>query len=114
MIKCFDVMSMVIDEANDRFAPLWKVNNEKYDILKQYCEYIDKLANDFDGLSFDVEVDEIQMIIKITLECLDIVIEEPTHYFYELAKRTNEFRFSVSEDGNLNISFVFPSIWERV
>lgn len=114
MINCFDVVSMVIEDANNRFTPLWKVDNEKHDILKQYCEYMDKLSTDFNGMSFDVEIDEIQMTIKIVLECTDIIIEQPTHYFYELAKRTNKFGFSVSEDGNLNISFVFPSIWERV
>jgi hypothetical protein len=105
---------MVVDEANNRFAPLWKLDNEKHDILKQYCEYMDVLSKDFNGISFDVEIDEIQMNIKIILECPDIIIEQPTHYFYEVTKRTVKFGFSVSEDGNLNISFVFPSIWERV
>lgn len=114
MIKCFDVVSMVVDEANCRFSPLWKIDKEKHDILKQYCDYMDKLSADFGGKSFDVEVDEIKMTIQIVLECPDIIIEQPTHYFYELAKRAVNFGFSVSEDGNLNISFVFPSIWERV
>ena len=34
-VKCFDVVSMVVDEANSQFAPLWKPNEEKYKILKQ-------------------------------------------------------------------------------
>ena len=27
-IKCFDAVSMVVDEATSRFAPIWKENKE--------------------------------------------------------------------------------------
>lgn len=113
-IKCFDVINMVVEEANNRFSPLWKINNDKLSVLKQYSEAIDKLSKEFSGVSFDVEVDEISMEITIALECDEIIIEDEKHLFYELAKRTVRYSFSVSEDKNLLVKFVFPSVWEKV
>lgn len=112
-VKCFDVVKMVTDEATEQFAPIWNLNKAKEDVLKQYCSVIDKLAIDFDGNSFDVEVDEVTMAISITLECGDITITEKNDPFYELIKRTISVGFSVSDNEMLNVKFVFPSVWDR-
>lgn len=112
-VKCFDVVSMVVDEATSQFAPLWKINKEKYRILKQYCDVLDCLAKEFDGESFDVEVDDIAMTITIKLECHEITIESKNHNYYSLAQRTIAFGFSTTEEGLLCAKFVFPSVWDR-
>lgn len=111
--KCFDVVSMVVDEATSQFAPIWKENEEKKEILEQYCEVIDSLSNEFDGESFEVDVDDIKMTISIKLECQDMTLRSKNHKYYELAQRAVSFGLSVSESGNLVVEFVFPSIWER-
>ncbi len=112
-IKCFDVVSMVVNEATSQFAPLCKINEEKYEILKQYCEVIDSLVVEFDGESLDVEIDDIEMTITIKIECQDIVIKSQNHNFYSLAQRAIEFGFSATEEGLLCAKFVFPSVWDR-
>lgn len=112
-VKCFDVVSMVVEEATERFSPSWRVNQKSYDILRQYCEVLDFLAKEFDGESFDVEVDEIKMTVAISMECHDMVIESQDHKYFSLAKRALSFGFSVSENGLLCMKFVFPSVWER-
>lgn len=113
-VKCFDVVSMVVDEANSQFAPLWKPNEEKYKILKQYCEALDSLAEEFDSESFNVEIDDISMTIAVTMECSDITIQSDKHKFYDLAKRTISIGFSASKDGFVCVKFVFPSIWDKM
>ena len=110
-VKCFDVVSSVVDEATKRFS--LKVNEENYDILQQYCEYIDCLAEEFYGESFDVEVDEIKMTIAIRMECTSMLIKTKEHEYYSLAEQALSVGFSVTEDGNVCIEFVFPSVWER-
>ena len=45
MITCWDATQMVVEEASARFAPEWKENPEKKDILKDYCILIGHLAN---------------------------------------------------------------------
>lgn len=112
-VNCFDVVSMVVEEATRQFSPLWKLDRESNKILEQYCSVIDSLANDFGGESFDVTIDDIAMTITIVMECEDMTIESKNHKFYDLARRSKAFGFSVSEDGNLNVKFVFPSVWVR-
>lgn len=112
-VKCFDAVSMVVEEATAQFAPIWKLDKEKYRILKQYCEALDAIAEEFDGRSFDVEIDDIAMTIAITLECPELIIESNNHRYCSLAQRAISFGFSVSEDGLLNAKFVFPSVWEK-
>lgn len=113
-VKCFDVVSMVVEEASKQFSPLWELNKDSYNILKQYCSVIDSLAEEFDGESFDVFIDDIKMTVGITLECSDITIESASHNFYKLAQRSNSVSFSTSEDGNLNVKFIFPSVWRKI
>lgn len=113
-IKCFDVVSMVVEEACDQFSPLWKLDKEKYRVLERYCKIIDDLSDEFDGISYDVEVDDITMTIAITLECQDMNIQQQSHKYYALAQRAVTFGFSVSNDGNLNVEFVFPGVWYKI
>lgn len=112
-IKCFDVADMIIDEATKRFSPLWKMNEERLDIFKEYCKGVDTLAEEFDGESIEVEVDEITLEVTVILECDEVIIETDNHMLYELAKRTIRYGFSTSEDGNLLVKFVFPSLWDK-
>ena len=113
-VNCFDVVSMVVEEATKQFSPLWKLDKESNRILEQYCSVIDSLAEEFSGESFDVTVDDIAMTITIVMECEDMTIDSKTHKFYSLAKRSKALGFSVSENGNLNVKFIFPSVWTRV
>lgn len=113
-VKCFDAVSMVVEEASKQFSPLWELDKNSYDILKQYCSVIDSLIEEFDGESLDVSVDDIKMTVGIVLECPDIVIESASHNFYKLAQRSDSVSFGVSEAGNLNVEFVFPSVWRKI
>lgn len=113
-VKCFDIVSMVTEEATSQFAPLWKVNTEKQKVLEQYCEALDELAEEFDGESFEVDVDDIKMTIAITMECEDMTIESSSHKFYALAQRAIALQFFASDDDLLGVRFTFPSIWDKV
>lgn len=113
IVTCFDVVSMVIDEASNQFSPLWKINEENYKILRQYCSFIDGLAKEFDGESYEVEVDEIKMTISIKMECADVTIESKSHKFLELSKRAISVGFSSVSDEMMAVEFVFPSVWDK-
>ena len=111
-VKCFDVVESVVEVANERFAPIFTLDEHKYDVLKNYCEAIDDLSDEFDGEYFEVDVDEDTMEVKISLECPDMTIESRDHVFWELAKRSVRMSFSTSGE-SLRVSFVFPSIWKK-
>ena len=111
-VKCFDVVESVVEVANERFAPIFTLDEQKYDVLKNYCEAIDDLSDEFDGEYFEVDVDEDTMEVKISLECPDMTIGSRDHVFWELAKRVVKVSFSASGE-NVRASFVFPSIWKN-
>ena len=112
-IKCTDTVLELVDEGTKRFRPIFRVDEYKLDILKQYCGYIDDMISEFNALSYDVEIDEISMNISISIECEEIIIENYKHVFYELIKHTNVHKFSVSKDNNLVVTLVFPPIWYK-
>lgn len=113
MIKCFDVVEMVTEEASRQFSPLFRENAERKSILKEYCAALDEMAEDFNGEAFEVSVDDIEMTISIKLACSDILIQSKEHPFYELVKRSARFNISHGDGDNLAVEFVFPSIWEK-
>ena len=111
-ITCESVVEMVVTEASDQFKPLWKINNESYNILKQYCQAIDTIADDFNGSAYDVTIGEYKMNVIITVTVDDLISERKSDAFRQLVERAVSVRFYPT-DGNLNIQFEFPSIWEK-
>ncbi len=85
-VKCFDVAEMVIDEAAKRFNPLWILNTESFETFRQYCSVIDSISDKVEAEALTVSVDEISLQLEITLSC----------------------------NNNLNVNFVFPSLWDKV
>ena len=112
IIKCEDVVSMVVEEATAQFAPLWKRKEEDYNIIKQYSKALDNMASEFGGVAFEVDVDEIKMTVSISLECEEMIVHAKNHEFYQLAQRAVSFGFSTAGE-NIIVNFVFPSLWER-
>lgn len=112
-MKCFDVAKMVIENANEKFSPLWEPDEKTLDIFESYCNAIDALADEFGGVSYEVEVNEENFEITVVLECDKAIAQSSEHTLYELIKRSVRYGFSVSKDGTLLVKFVFPGIWDR-
>lgn len=112
MIKCYDVVSMVTDEATAQFGSLWKVNENRQNELKHNCELIDSLSQECGGISYEVDIDDITMEISVAMECDELVVNDKDSVFYKLLERVKGLKFG-STDENLCIKFVFGSIWDR-
>lgn len=114
-VRCYDVVSMVTEEADKQFGSMWKINQDKQSLLEDYCDIIDEIAQEFGGVSYEVDVDDITMDISVRLVCGDITIRFEEHNFYQLIQRTKAFGFSVAEDNeSLCVTFVFAGIWDKV
>lgn len=112
-IKCFDVVKPIVEEATDQFGSLWKINEDYYNILKQYCEAMDIIAKEHEGEAFDVEIDDVLMTIAIGIECIDFTVEDKNDLYYELVKRAISFGFEHISGDSILVKFTFPSIWEK-
>ena len=112
-MTCYDAAEMVLDEATQRFAPLFRENRENKLILRQYCDALDLLAEEFDGVSFEIDVDEITMEITLTMECGEIELSSAKHRLFQLAALSKKFSIRHGEGDTLALAFTFSPIWER-
>lgn len=121
-MKLFDIVSSIVEEGCSQFnaaaasvgAYEWVVHEEHYGILSTYCDAIDRISDEFNGISYDVEMDETTGEITISLECSDFSATSSEHVFFDLIKHTEKWGFSVSDDGNLLMTFRFPTVLEHV
>lgn len=111
--NCFDVASMVLDEATDRFGKTWKINGDKERALSQACKDIDDIAEEFDGVSYEVDVNEITMDITISLVCGEIVVRGSDSKLYSAMRNAKRVTFKNADGDNIRIDFIFGGIWEK-
>ncbi|MBR5014295.1 MAG: hypothetical protein IKY16_06785 [Bacteroidales bacterium] len=109
-INCFDTVSMVVEEATERIKPL-KLQEDRLEILKEYCEAIDVLIQEHDATAIDAEIDENTHHVHIAMLVPEFVLKGKQSEFFRLIQCTDSFGFSVDEDGDLIVKFTFPSLW---
>lgn len=110
-IKCYDAARMVLDEATKQFAPLFDEDAGKVLKLKGECEYIERIADAFGGVSYEIEVNPENFDIKISVSCQDKVIVRSEGIHRSGAKYID---VSIDEDGGDNLiclTFVFDGVW---
>lgn len=112
IIKCFDVATMVTDEATEQFGSLVREDREKKNFLKYCCSVIDDISERFNGVAFEVDVDDETTDITISLTCSEFELGVDDR-FYELLKSAKSFGVKVSEDDAecIKLDFVFGGIW---
>ena len=110
--KSYNVVSEVLDEASKRFSPLFKQNDDKRKGIQKICEMIDNIVEPFDGESFDIEVDEENKNICMSLECHDVTIDSKTHPLYGVIGCSCSFQVSHKDSDTMILQFTFPSIWD--
>lgn len=111
--KCFDVVTMVTDEATEQFGILLREEQGKKDSLKSYCDIIDTLAERFGGVSFEVEVDDETTNITVSLVCEEFEIDSCSDKFYELVSAAKRIGFKAADNDMVQINFEFEGIWVR-
>lgn len=106
--KCFDVVKMVTNEATSQFAPLFYENSVKLSHIEKLCSYIDFLIEKYNGISCDVEINSINLEIKITItfQTNEIVLSKDFAYH-------NQISFHSINDKYIDLEFLFPGIWSK-
>lgn len=114
MVTCFDIVSMAVEEATEKYAGKYHLNHTDFGYLETYCEIIDSLADEFDVSSFEVYINEKDMTIAVCMECEEVIVSHADHAFYALAENSIFVYFTATHGDNMQIKFVFPSVWRRV
>ena len=113
IVNCYDVVEMVTEEATTQFGVLLKVDEAKLHKLKSCCEMIDDLSKKFNGISYEVEVNDDTTDITISLVCGEFAIDKTTSSFYNLIKMVKKINFKPYEEEQIQIDFTFGGIWVR-
>lgn len=111
--KCFDVVTMVTDEATAQFGSLLCEEQSKKETLKVYCDMIDSLAERFDGVSFEVEMDDDTTDITVSLVCGEFEIDDCSDDFYKLVEAAKKVSFRAADDDTIQVDFKFGGIWVK-
>lgn len=112
-VKLSYVLDEVIEDANEDFGSLYKVDEERLRILRQYCDVVDEICQEgrFDSKSIEIDSDNMNVIVEIAGNYLSIY--EGRDKFLKLADRAVKYGFrtdGTGEDVKLIVWFVFPPI----
>lgn len=109
-VKCFDVASMVIEEATKQFGSTLRLDDGKLAELEKQCEVIDTIAGYFDGVSYEVTVDNETTDITIALVCGEITILNKSSSF-DVVKCAKKLKFGAVDNEHFQVDFVFDGVW---
>lgn len=109
----FSVAESVIQDANERFAPLFEPVQKRIDFLRKYCDAFDILIKENDADSFDFEVDEENMTIHIELVFESVECNKDHPQLCQLIKNSTSFSVRHKDGDHISMSFVYPSLWEK-
>ena len=114
-VTCFDAVSFVLDDAQERFGASWKLNNNELKRLKLDCSEMDAVVQEFNCESVEAEIDEETMELTVSLACEEMTFEYGrSNPFFKVIQRTSAFGFKQSDDGNLVAFFRYGSLFSRV
>lgn len=108
----------VVDCATKHFGEKYKLNAEKMKTVESVCDILGRLAIKFDGTCINIDVDEADRVLVLSLECDEIVIENRQACiewveFFDLIKIVDSFRFKKAGKGMLRSEFIIGSLWEN-
>ena len=110
----FDVAQMVFDDANERFAPSFVLQEDRLETFRQYCSVIDMILKEFNGETLEISVDEISMQVTVRIGIDSLIVDRPERsLIMELLSRAVSFAMEGGDDSPLLLTLVFPSLWGR-
>ncbi|MCD7821039.1 MAG: hypothetical protein LUG64_02380 [Clostridiales bacterium] len=104
-------MREVTDEATRQFGYLFHEDQTRKQDLQTCCKHIDNLAERFNGVSYDIEVNEDTMDISIALNCDEFQIEDHSDEICVLMDYTKYVSFKKYAEDVVQIKFIFDGIW---
>lgn len=112
MIKTFDVLEAVVEEATSQFAPNLVLSAERMAEMKNVCKLVDFVIKDFDCDAYEVDTDIETASVMISVECMDIVMENgDSHPFFKLIREAKMFTLKNVDKESMRLTFFFDKIW---
>lgn len=110
-MKIFDIVDAVITNIDDVRNGLKKIDSEKFDILREYCDVIDTILSDYDGSKSSVSVDPDTNYVTISIEVVVFSANRFNQSYFDIIERSISLTVSNANNGNVEMEFVFPSVF---
>ena len=110
-INCFDMVEIAIDSFSTSNTDVVRVSPSKKELLRHYCDILQKISDDFDGAGFSVDIDEHTMDITVSLVCEDFEVRTMKQEFINLLNDLKGFGVKYFDDDHYEVSFTFEGIW---
>lgn len=111
-VSCADVVSMVLEDAAERFGAAYTLDQDAAGRLMEDCAALDTVVNEFSCGSVEAEVDEDKMELVVTLSCDEMTLENGrTSAFFDAIKNASSFGFRGSGEDCLLVFFRFDDLF---
>lgn len=111
-VNSFDVVSIVIDEASKKFGNDYFVDTERLNLIKGYCEAIDRIMEENESRSIEAEIKESDKSINISFSCDVFSAYSDDNVFCSLVLCSNAIGFYIDEDDqSAIIELNFDGVW---
>lgn len=114
-VTCYDAVSMVLDDAAERFGQNRKLNQETLERLQAACKLMDSIVEEIDCDSIEAEIDENTMDLIVTLCCEDLTMcYGRSHPFFKIIQHADSFGFRNGGENRLLVFFRFVGVFTHV
>lgn len=113
LVKCFDVVKPIVEKATQQIGSRFAVDKSKESTLKACCETLDYISIRFNGISYEVSVEENTDII-ISLVCDRLEFDRSSERIHALFEQTKTLGFTALNEDSIQIDFVFSGIWTPI
>lgn len=110
-MKSFEIVNALVKVQNEKIRKNYQINAKAYDILRQYCDYIDVSAEDFEAVGIDAEIND-DFSISIAMLCPMVSTDSKRHPFVQLLSRALTIQFRFVNDSCVKIIMRFPTLWD--
>ena len=112
--KCFDTVSVMLDEESKRLAPKYVPSDRLVKTMKKICAAIDRVLELDSGTGFSMEINENHTLyISFYVEEIKVVVGE-SEFFQFVLENSQYFEVENMNGELLKVHLVFPSVWEPV
>lgn len=113
-MKCYDNVLEVVNRAKEEFFRGFVLDKNRLNGLKTVCDSFDKFAAVADAKYIDIEVDESNGALMISIDVPDLVIrDESTLVFYEITAASDGFAFEKNRGDSVCFVAWFAGLWAK-
>ena len=111
MVSTFDIVSSYIENANMADGAKHTINEESMDILADYCGVLDTIFDECMGSSVTVDLLD-GGLVSIEMTVAAFSANRFNQSYFDLIERAVFFTVTNTARNELDIKFVFPSVFD--